>query len=191
MFDKTNCATNYKFNKREEDNSYFLKSEIKDLESAININDKYNEINNILSNLDIIIFPRSMNEICSNEENNEAIKNISKKIKNNQFYLLSSIIYTADKILFNKVIGVISSSLNLKYILNDNIFPFNKECGISAIDSYFYYPEYVKSAYKTICKYRDKYDNICHMYDNKKCFINQGPILYANKIKYMHGVITK
>lgn len=191
LFDKTNCATNYKFNKREEDNSYFLKSEIKDLENAINNNSKCNEINSVLSNLDIIIFPRSMNEICSNEENNEVIKNISKKITNNQFYLLSSIIYIkADKFLFNKVIGIISSSLNFKNILNGNILPSNKECGISAIDSNFQYPEYVKNAYKTICQYRDKDDNICHIY-NKECFINQGPILYADKIKYMYGTIGK
>ena len=190
-FDKNNCETNYKFNKRRKDNSYFLQSEIKDLENSININNKCNEINNILSNLDIIIFPRSINEICSNEKNNEAIKNLSEKITNNKFYLLSSIIDTkVDKNLFNKIIGIISNYLNLKSILNDNIFSFNKEYGISAIDRYFQYPEYVKNAYKTICEYRDKDDNICHIH-NKKCFINQGPILYADKIKYMYGIIGK
>ena len=191
IFDKNNCETNYKFNKRRKDNSYFLQSEIKDLENSININNKCNEINNILSNLDIIIFPRSINEICSNEKNNEAIKNLSEKITNNKFYLLSSIIDTkVDKNLFNKIIGIISNYLNLKSILNDNIFSFNKEYGISAIDRYFQYPEYVKNAYKTICEYRDKDDNICHIH-NKKCFINQGPILYADKIKYMYGIIGK
>lgn len=168
-----------------------MQSEIKDLENSININNKCNEINNILSNLDIIIFPRSINEICSNEKNNEAIKNLSEKITNNKFYLLSSIIDTkVDKNLFNKIIGIISNYLNLKSILNDNIFSFNKEYGISAIDRYFQYPEYVKNAYKTICEYRDKDDNICHIH-NKKCFINQGPILYADKIKYMYGIIGK
>ena len=187
LFDKTNCATNYKFNKREEDNSYFLKSEIKDLESAININDKYNEINNILSNLDIIIFPRSISEIGCNDENNEVFKNIFNKIKNDKIFLLSSTFNQRDLNLFSDIVDNILNNPNLIKIKEEKRLCFENAGGISAIDSYFKYPDNIKDIYKGLCKYKDSDSKNCVKY-NKHCYINESPILYSNKIKYSYCI---
>lgn len=187
LFDKTNCATNYKFNKREEDNSYFLQSEIKDLENAINNNSKYNEINDVLSNLDIIIFPRSISEIGGNDENNEVFKNIFNKIKNDKIFLLSSTFNQRDLNLFLNIVDNILNKLNLIKIKEENMLYFENAGGISAIDSYFQYPDNIKDIYKALCEYKNIDSKNCIKY-NKHCYINESPILNSNKIKYSYCI---
>lgn len=186
-----NSDNDYKFYKREEDICYFIKTDIKNLENEIDTNDRHNIINGILSNLDVIIFPRSINEICKEKDNNEAIKNLSKRINNNKLYLLSSVFNNnEDKYLFNEIISIISKALNLKCIKNSDIQSFEKK-GIFSLDNNFDYPSSIKLKYESICEYRkNKHEEICNKY-NKKCYVNHSPILYADKIKYMYGIIGK
>ena len=189
-FDKNNCETNYKFNKRRKDNSYFLQSEIKDLENSININNKCNEINNILSNLDIIIFPRSIGDICDNEENNEILKNIFNKAKNDKIFFLSSTFNQRDLNLFSNIIDNMLNKLNIIKIKEEKMLCFEDAGGISAIDSYFQYPDNIKEIYKDLCKYKDVENKNCVKYD-KDCSINESPILHSNKIKYSYCIFGK
>lgn len=184
IFDKNNINT-YKFTRRKTDNCYFIENEINILSDYYIFNDS---IINILNNLDVIIFPRSIGEILIDETNNinikniNIIKNIISNIRNDEIYILSSIYANEHRNLFYEL----SKTYNCK-ILDSNF----EDKGIYGIDNYFEYPDDIKHIYTNLCEhYTENKNNHCNKGINKNCRINNDPILHASKLKYRIKKIT-
>lgn len=82
------------------------------------------------------------------------------------------------------------NKLNIIKIKEEKMLCFEDAGGISAIDSYFQYPDNIKEIYKDLCKYKDVENKNCVKYD-KDCSINESPILHSNKIKYSYCIFGK
>ncbi|QTM03086.1 hypothetical protein GQX62_05385 [Brachyspira hyodysenteriae] len=179
IFDKNNINT-FKFTKRKFDSCYFIENEI----NMLHYDDIFDDrIINILNNLDVIIFPRSIGEILIDETNNINIENINiirdiiSHIKKYEIYILSSIYSTNHYNLLDEL---------SKTYYSENLDSNFEDKGICGIDNYFEYPKDIKRMYTNLCEYyteNDK-DNRCNKGINKNCRINNDPILYASKLKY-------
>lgn len=184
-FDKNDIDT-YKFTKRKFDNCYFVENEINILSYYDDIFS--DNINNILNNLDIIIFPRSIGEIFIDETNNinteniNIVKNIISNVRKDEIYILSSIYANNHYHLLNGL-SKRYYSINL-----DSEFAYK---GIYGIDNYFEYPDDIKCMYTNLCEYYvENKNNRCNKGINKNCHINNEPILHASKLKYRIKKIT-
>lgn len=168
-----------KFSKRNKDNCYFIQSTVCNFYQKIG-----NDITDLIKNLDIVIFPRSIEEIYNDQSSNEIVKTIITNIDNNIFVLMAST-YNNKQYDMLEQFSYIGANCT-KY--PKRMLTFNK-IGISSINSYFQYPDDVKKDYISLCSHKN--DSKCDIHSDKFCYINESPILYADKVKYSYFIIEK
>lgn len=170
---------NDKFNRRNKDNCYFIQSTVDNFYQKIG-----DDISYLIKNLDIVIFPRSIEEIYNDKNSNEIVKNIITNIDNDIFVLMAS---TYNKKQYDMLEQFSYIDTNCKKYV-EKMLTFNK-VGISSINSYFQYPDDIKKDYISLCSHKN--NGKCDIHSDKFCYINESPIFYADKVKYSYFIIEK